>query len=88
MEKLLSCRSDFQDGSGLNLHQLVSAGSIYKWGGWGDVNCPTVPPTGSGIQVQLPPSPYKATVSSVDLSPQTLRFPQKTPDFAESATGA
>lgn len=52
----------------------------------GDVNCPTVPPTGSGIQVQLPPPLYKAThVGSVDLSPQTLRFPQKTPDSGGSA---
>lgn len=51
----------------------------------GDVNCPTVPPTGSGIQVQLPPSLYKAThVSSVDLSLQTLRFALKTPNFEES----
>lgn len=42
------------------------------WGGWVDVNCPTVPPTGSGIQVQLPPSLYKAShVRSVKLQTST-----------------
>lgn len=38
-----------------------------------DMNCPTVPPTGSGIQVQLPPSLYKAShVSSVNFRLQLM----------------
>lgn len=55
-----------------------------------DMNCPTVPPTGSGIQVQLPPSLYKAThVSSVNFRLQLMVFStalETTPNSAQQYT--